>query len=270
MRIEDYALIGDTQTAALVSRASSIDWACLPRFDSGACFAALLGDRDNGRWQIRPADPEAAATRRYVEGTLVLETTWTTRTGSARVTDLMPVRGDAPDIVRVVDGISGHVDMSSDLVVRFDYGAYVPWVRRIDGGIQAIAGPDAIELRTTAPLRGQERSTRSDFTVRAHDQVPFVMTWHPSPQPPPEPVDGIAALRATIDWWRQWSSRCTSPAQQDPLVLRSLLTLKALTTRRPGVSSPLPPHRCQKTSEAGATGTTGTAGYETRPSACTP
>ncbi len=228
-QVEDYALIGDTQTAALVSRDGSIDWLCLPRFDSGACFAALVGEAENGRWQLCPADPSATVTRRYIDGTLVLETTWTTATGSVRVLDCMPIRGTAPDVVRVVEGVTGRVEMRCELLLRFDYGAYVPWVRRTADGISAIAGPDAAELRTPVPLRGEGRSTVSSFEVGAGDRVPFVLTWHPSAEPPPAPAHGGDAVGDTVRWWQQWSSRCAPTGAHHDLVVRSLITLKALT-----------------------------------------
>ncbi len=229
VRIEDYALLGDTQTAALVGRDGSIDWLCLPRFDSPACFASLLGTRDHGRWQIAPTDADAAVTRRYVPGTLVLETTFTTPAGSVRLVDLMPIRGEAPDVVRVVEGVSGRVAMSMDLVIRFDYGAAVPWVRRIDGALRAIAGPDAVELRTPVETRGEGLATVASFDVTAGDRVPFVLTWHPSHQRAPTPVDGLRAVQDTVAWWREWSSWCRSGGEHHDLVVRSLITLKALT-----------------------------------------
>ena len=229
MRIEDYALIGDTQTAALVGRDGSIDWCCLPRFDSSACFAALLGTRDNGRWRIAPSDGGAGTDRRYVPDTLVVETTFTTATGSVRLTDCMPIRGEAPDLVRVVEGLTGRVAMAMDLVIRFDYGAFVPWVRRCDGALQAIAGPDALELRTPVATHGEGLSTVAEFEVSAGDRVPFVLTWHPSHEPPPKAVDATAAVAETVAWWQDWSSRCTTAGDYRDLVVRSLITLKALT-----------------------------------------
>jgi GH15 family glucan-1,4-alpha-glucosidase len=229
MRIEDYAVIGDTQTAALVGRDGSIDWLCLPRFDSGACFAALVGHEGNGRWRLAPAGGQAAVRRRYLPETLVLETTFTTATGEVRLLDCMPIRGEAPDVVRVVEGVSGRVPMRMDLVIRFDYGAFVPWVRRRDGALQAVAGPDALELRTPVATRGQDLATVAEFEVRAGDRVPFVLTWHPSHEPPPAPVDALEALDGTASWWREWSSRCAATGDTRDVELRSLITLKALT-----------------------------------------
>ena len=228
MKIEDYAVIGDTQTAALVGRDGSLDWLCLPRFDSGACFAALLGDRDNGRWKLAPST-EATVSRRYRPGTLVLETTFTTPTGQVRVLDCMPVRGEAPDVVRVVEGLSGRVAMHMDLVIRFDYGALVPWVRRIDGALRAVAGPDSLELRTPVATRGEGLSTVADFEVGPGDRVPFVLTWHASHDPPPAAVDANRAVDDTVAWWEQWSAQCSTVGEYRDLVIRSLITLKALT-----------------------------------------
>lgn len=229
LRIEDYALIGDTQTAALVGVNGSIDWLCLPRFDSGACFAALLGDRDNGRWQLAPAEPAPTVTRQYRAGTLVLETTFTTSTGVARVVDFMPIRGQAPDVIRIVEGVSGRVSMQMDLVIRFDYGAFVPWVRKIDGALRAVAGPDALELRTPVATRGEGLATVAEFEIAAGDQVPFVLTWHASHERPPSPREPLLALRDTTQWWTDWSSRCTTSGPLHDNVVRSLITLKALT-----------------------------------------
>ena len=229
MRIEDYALIGDTQTAGLVGRNGSIDWLCLPRFDSGACFAALLGDRSNGRWKLAPAGEGHRVERRYVPGTLVLETTFHTPEGSVRVTDCMPVRGKAPDVVRVVEGLTGAVPMEMDLVVRFDYGSTVPWVRRIDGTLSIVAGPDALELVAGVPVHGESLSTAADFTVRPGDRVPFVLTWHPSSEPPPVRADPHHAVPDTIAWWQAWSERCSGGGRWHEEVRSSLVTLKALT-----------------------------------------
>jgi GH15 family glucan-1,4-alpha-glucosidase len=232
VKLEDYAVIGDTQTAAIVGLDGSIDWLCLPRFDSGACFAALLGDRDNGRWSIAPAalgTGDVTTTRRYRDDTLVLETTFTTPEGEVRLVDLMPIRGEAPDVVRIVEGVSGRVPMHLDLVLRFDHGAAVPWVRRTPDGIRAVAGPDAVELHCPVPTHGEGMATVADFTVAAGDRVPFVLTWHPSHLPPPGPVDAFEALDGTTSWWTSWASACTSHGEQRDRIVRSLITLKALT-----------------------------------------
>jgi len=229
LRIEDYALIGDTQTAALVGRDGSIGWLCLPRFDAGACFAAVVGDRSNGRWKLAPAAEPMSTTRRYRPDTLVLETTFTTSSGVVRLVDFMPIRGAAPDVVRIVEGVAGRVDMHMDLVIRFDYGASGPWVRQHDGALQAIAGPDALELRTPVATRGEQLSTIAEFAVGAGDRVPFVLTWHPSHEPSPPPVDAHRALGDTSAWWEAWSAGCTTYGDLRDVVVRSLITLKALT-----------------------------------------
>ena len=229
VRIEDYALIGDTQAAALIGRDGSIDWLCLPRFDSGACFAALLGDRSHGRWRLGPAGEPKKVERRYLPGTLVLVTTFHTDDGVATVTDFMPVRGEAPDVVRVVEGVSGSVTIECDLVVRFDYGATVPWVRRDGDALALLAGPDALELHTPIDLHGEDLSTKGTFIVRAGDQVPFVLAWYPSWERPPARVDAPTALAETAEWWREWSERAHLDVASPELVQRSLITLKALT-----------------------------------------
>ncbi|MDP9400160.1 MAG: glycoside hydrolase family 15 protein [Actinomycetota bacterium] len=229
LRIEDYGLIGDTQTAALVGRDGSIDWLCLPRFDSGACFAALLGDERHGRWRLAPAGRVHRVTRRYRPGTLVLETDVETDEGVVRVTDCMPPRGEAPDLVRLVRGLRGRVPMTMELVLRFDYGHVIPWVRQQAGVLTAVAGPDAVLLATPAPLRGEGLTTRADFTVGEGEEVPFVLTWHPSERSAPRPVDARVAVEDTARWWEAWSSRCAVPGPWGELVQRSLITLKAMT-----------------------------------------
>ena len=229
MRIEDYALIGDTYTAALVGRDGSIDWLCLPHFDSGACFAALLGTPDNGRWRIAPADPNVRITRRYRPDTLVLETDFETDRGAVRLIDFMTPRQEEPDLIRIVEGVRGVVDMEMEFIVRFDYGWVVPWVRRIDDHLRAIAGPDALSLWSGAPVYGKDLTTRSEFTVRAGERVPFLMMWHPSHHPAPAPPDVEAALVETTRWWQEWAARCTYGGPWRDQVLRSFLTLKALT-----------------------------------------
>ncbi|WP_336322138.1 glycoside hydrolase family 15 protein [Streptomyces lavendofoliae] len=230
-RIEDYALIGDLQTAALVGKDGSIDWLCLPRFDSAACFAALLGDEENGHWRIAPKDAHTCARRRYVGDTLVLESVWETRTGTVRVLDFMPQRDEAPDVVRIVEGVSGTVEMASVLRLRFDYGSVVPWVRRTDGHRVAIAGPDSIWLRSEPTVKtwGQQFSTCSSFTVGAGEKVAFVLTWHPSHQPRPPLIDPFEALEHTLEDWESWSAQCTYEGPHREAVMRSLITLKALT-----------------------------------------
>jgi GH15 family glucan-1,4-alpha-glucosidase len=228
-RIEDYALIGDTQTVALVSREGSIDWLCLPRFDSPACFARLLGDEENGAWSIAPVGARQCRSRRYVGESLVLESTWDMESGSVRVTDYMPPRDRAVDVVRIVEGVSGRVDMRSALRLRFDYGHVVPWVRRLEGQLVGIAGPDAVYLRSDVRHRGQGFASVADFTVEAGQSVSFVLTWHPSYEPPPTPVDPARSLASTHAYWEKWCSRCTTEGEYGEAVTRSLLTLKALT-----------------------------------------
>ncbi|MFE8009508.1 glycoside hydrolase family 15 protein [Streptomyces sp. NPDC057418] len=233
-RIEDYALIGDLQTAALVGRNGSVDWLCLPRFDSGACFAALLGDEDNGHWRIAPRGTDSTDTctrRAYVDDSLVLETFWETRTGTVKVIDFMPQRDESPDIMRIIEGVSGSVDMSSVLRLRFDFGSVVPWMRRSHGHRVAVAGPDSVWLRSEPPVKtwGQQFSTCSSFTVSEGEKVAFVLTWHPSHSPRPKLIDPYKALGHTLDDWAQWSATCTYRGRYRDAVLRSLITLKALT-----------------------------------------
>ena len=228
-RIEDYALIGDLQTAALIGRDGSIDWLCLPSFDSAACFAALLDDESAGRWRIAPADGRPATRRSYRDGTLILESEWDTPDGAVRVVDCMPPRGEAPDVVRVVEGLSGAVPMRTELVLRFDYGRIVPWVSRRGQDIAAIAGPDAVWLRTDAPMRGQNRTSVGEFTVRAGQKVPFVLTYQRSHLPRPVPVDPHRAVEETERYWRKWIDRCDYEGRWPEAVRRALLTLKALT-----------------------------------------
>ncbi|MEV6844619.1 glycoside hydrolase family 15 protein [Actinoplanes sp. NPDC051411] len=227
--IEDYALIGDLESAALVGRDGAIDWLCLPRFDSPAFFAALLGEESAGHWRIAPAGASAATTRRYRGETLVLETKWQTSEGAVRVVDFMPPRGEAADVVRLVEGLSGTVPMRMDLVLRFDYGHVVPWVRRQEPDLAAIAGPDAVWLRTDIPLHGHDHTTVADFTVRAGARVPFVLTYQASHLPRPRPVDPVEALATTDRYWRDWIARCDYDGRWPEAVRRSLILLKALT-----------------------------------------
>lgn len=217
--IEDYAMIGDCQTAALVGKDGSIDWLCFPRFDSPSCFAALLGTSDHGRWLIAPADAITKTTRQYLGDTLVLETVFTTEAGEVAVIDFMPIRGVAPDVVRIVEGRRGSVAMKSELAIRFDYGETVPWVESEDGGITATAGPNALHLRTTAETHGKKMTTVSDFFVYEGDRVPFVLTWHRSYDRTPEVVDAEAALAETLDFWREWSAKCTYDGIRRDLVM---------------------------------------------------
>jgi GH15 family glucan-1,4-alpha-glucosidase len=227
--IEDYALIGDTITAGLVSRDGSLDWLCLPRFDSGACFAALLGTPEHGRWLIAPKSGIRRTHRRYQPGTLILETEYETDEGTVTVLDFMPSRGREADVVRIVVGGRGQVRMRMELIIRFDYGSIVPWVRRSDGVLRAVAGPDAVVLRTKVPTHGENFKTLSEFTVASGQRIPFVLGWHASHDPEAAPFDPEAALAETQQWWSEWSSQCTYDGHWREAVVRSLITLKALT-----------------------------------------
>ncbi|MDQ0580154.1 glycoside hydrolase family 15 protein [Streptomyces rishiriensis] len=231
-RIEDYALIGDEQTAALVGTDGSVDWLCLPRFDSGACFARLLGEEENGHWRIAPQGARGACTRRaYRPDTLVLDTEWETDEGAIRVTDLMPQRDRAPDVVRIVQGLRGRVTVRSALRLRFDYGWVVPWMRRADGHRVAVGGPDAVWFRSEPEVRtwGEDFTTYSEFSVGEGESVAFVLTWHPSHESRPPLVDPWEALRVSVDDWRAWAARCRYDGPHRDAVVRSLITLKALT-----------------------------------------
>ena len=229
-RIEDYGLLGDLQTAALVGRDGSVDWLCFPRFDSGSCFAALLGSRDHGRWLIAPDSGGPATDRRYRTNTLVLESDWETPTGRVRVIDFMPPRGKRPDIVRIVEGLEGSVKMRTELIMRFDYGSIVPWVRRLeDETLIAIGGPDALALRTPIDLEPEGLTHTAEFTVRAGDRVPFVLTWFPSAQRTPTPVEPERALAETEAFWLEWIQSCEYDGIYSDAVHTSLIALKALT-----------------------------------------
>jgi GH15 family glucan-1,4-alpha-glucosidase len=228
-RIEDYALLGDLQTAALVGRDGSIDWLCLPHFDSPACFAALLHDERAGHWRIAPAAGGPATRRGYRGETLILDSEWDTPDGSVRVTDFMPPRGQAADVVRIVEGLSGAVQMRMRLVLRFDYGHVVPWVSRQQADLGAIAGPDAVWLRTDVRTRGVDRTTVADFTVQSGQRIPFVLTYQQSHLHRPKPVDPWRAERATEAFWLKWISRCEYDGGWPDAVHRALITLKALT-----------------------------------------
>ncbi|UPK28709.1 glycoside hydrolase family 15 protein [Bradyrhizobium sp. 195] len=228
-RIEDYALIGDCETAALVGRNGSIDWLCWPAFDSDACFAAILGTHKNGRWLIAPSEDVTKTSRRYLGDTLILETRFETKSGTIALIDFMPLRGKASDIVRLVRGVSGTVKMRMELVIRFGFGADIPWVRRIDHSLMAIAGQDMTVLRTPVETRGENLTTVSDFEVKAGETVPFVLTYGPSHLDPPAPIDPETALRDTEGFWKDWCGHCTRDGDYRDLIMRSLITLKALT-----------------------------------------
>jgi GH15 family glucan-1,4-alpha-glucosidase len=243
LRIEDYAVIGDTHTAALVGRDGSLDWLCLPRFDSPACFSKLLGADEHGYWRIAPAvragaggtghspDGVPLATRRAYRGdSLVLESEWITPSGTVRLIDLMPVRERYPEVVRIVIGVSGTVDMRMDLVIRLGYGRIVPWVRTQDGLLTAVAGPDALALWSAIPTRGENMTTVAEFTIRAGEQLPFLLAWCPSFESPPRPVDARFALDDTTAWWHEWAAMSTIESNRwSESIMRSLITLKALT-----------------------------------------
>jgi GH15 family glucan-1,4-alpha-glucosidase len=232
--IEDYALIGDCETAALVSRNGSIDWLCWPTFTSPACFAALLGTEDNGHWSIAPKDT-ARSSRRYLDHSLVLETTFETETGSVTLTDFMPLRKRHPDVIRIVRGVRGRVDMHMELALRFDYGRSIPWVTRMDDGtLRAIAGPDMVTLRTGAPLRGEDLKTVSDFTIAEGESLAFVLTYGPSFDKLPHAVDTNQMLKQTLSFWQDWTSRAHLHGEYAGELERSLITLKALTYRHTG------------------------------------
>ncbi len=256
LRIEDYALIGDTQSAALVGKNGSIDWLCLPRFDSGACFAALLGQPRHGRWLLAPTQDVVSVKRRYRPRTLVLETELTTATGTVRLIDCMTPPDGSPCLVRVVEGVSGHVPMTMQLVVRFDYGSVVPWVYRgehlhtatarpagehtRDQSLHATAGPDALILRTPIETRGEDLTTVATFELAAGQRVPFELSWYPSHAETPRPRDVFAAVDETERWWQKWCTTCAYQGDYKDEVLRSLITLKALTYAPTGgiVASP--------------------------------
>jgi GH15 family glucan-1,4-alpha-glucosidase len=229
LRIEDYALIGDTQTGA-VGRDGSMDWLCLPRFDSGACFAALLGSEDNGCWSIEPAGRVHSVRRRYREDTLVLETEFEAEGGRVALVDFMPIRNEDAriDLVRLVCGRAGQVRMRSVARFRFDYGRLIPWVSRAEDGLRALAGPDGLILRTPMETRGRDFRTEAEFSVPAGQTVPFTLTWFPSHRAIPPPLDPRRELDATEAWWRAWVGLCTYDGRQRDTVVRSLITLKAL------------------------------------------
>ena len=227
-------MIGDCHTAALVSKQGSIDWLCLPDFDSPACFAALLGTPDNGHWSITPVEPIRAIRRRYRDGSLILETEFETESGSATLIDCMLLREEMPELLRVVVGARGQIRMKLELVIRFDYGSVIPWVRKTDSGISAIAGPDMIRLRSDIPLHGENMKTDAEFTVAEGQQVSFDLTWYPSNLEEPAAVNVDTAIQKTEKWWREWSDRCTYQGKWRDAVRRSLITLKGLTFRPTG------------------------------------
>jgi len=229
LRIEDYALIGNTRTAALVGKDGSIDWMCVPRFDSNACFAALLGKQEHGHWQLGPARGVAAVRRAYRPDTLILETEFETEEGAVRIIDCMPVWEERTEIVRIVECVRGSMPMRMELIMRFCYGTVTPWVRRVDDALLATAGPDSLELRTPVELVGRDFTTVAEFTVSQGQRVPFVMTWFPSHETHPLPIDAEAALAATERYWRAWCGHSTYEGRWNDAVRSSLVILKALT-----------------------------------------
>jgi len=229
-RIEDYGLIGDCETAALVGRDGSIDWLCWPAFDSDACFASLLGTHRHGRWLIEPAEEVTGSSRRYWDNTLILETRFETANGVVALIDFMPPRGNASDVVRLVRGVAGKVKLQMQLVIRFGFGADIPWVRRTDNGaLLAISGQDMAVLRTQVETRGEDLTTVAGFEVSEGETIPFVLTYGPSHLPLPKPINPAQALQDTEAFWTDWCSRCTYQGEHRDLVMRSLITLKALT-----------------------------------------
>jgi GH15 family glucan-1,4-alpha-glucosidase len=235
VKVEDYALVGDLQTAALVGRNGSVDWLCLPRFDSASCFAALLGQERHGRWLLAPAGEVIGCSRRYRQGTLVLETDLETAEGAVRIVDFMPLRdGGAPQLVRIVQGLAGRVPVRMQLVVRFGYGLVVPWVQRVPDGILAQAGPDAVHLSTPVDLRGEQLTTVAEFTLAEGASEAFVLSWFPSYQRPARTEDARSALARTEAWWRDWSGRCAYRGGYREEVLTSLVVLKGLTDQVTG------------------------------------
>ena len=228
-RIEDYALIGDCHTAALVARDGSIDWLCFPRFDSGACFAALLGTANHGRWQIAPDTEVTAVHRHYRHGTPILETEFHTGAGAAKLVDFMPPRAEAPRVIRIAEGVRGEVPMRMELAIRFDYGVVVPWVRRIEDGIRATAGPDTLYLRTAVELSGEDLRTLASFTLHEGQQVAFELAWTPTYGGSIPDFNPEASLKETERWWHDWYGQCSYKGQWSEAVHRSLITLKALS-----------------------------------------
>jgi GH15 family glucan-1,4-alpha-glucosidase len=234
LKIEDYALIGDCETAALVGRDGSIDWLCWPRFDSDACFAALLGKRENGHFRLCPIEP-AESSRRYRKNTLVLETRFETASGIVTIIDFMPLRAHNSNIVRIVRGERGEVRMCADLILRFGYGAIIPWMVRLDHEtLRAVAGPDMVLIRTPVRLHGHELTTVGEFTITAGQSIPFILTYAPSHLPPPAPLHAEKVLEATETFWTDWSAQCAQKGECSDIVIRSLITLKALTYRITG------------------------------------
>ena len=268
-RIEDYALVGDLQTAGLIGREGSVDWLCFPRFDSGSCFCALLGTHEHGHWGLSPVEGGPATARRYRPDTLILESEWETAGGRVRVIDFMPQRDRAPDIVRIVEGLDGTVEMTTELVIRFDYGSVVPWVRRIDDDtLVAVGGPDGLALRTPVDLEPDGMKHTANFRVHAGERVPFVLTWFPSHRRPPQPVDAERALEETEAHWLRWFESCAYQGGYREAVHISLAVLKALTYEPTGGIVAAPTTSLPESWAEFATGTTASPGSVTPRSRC--
>jgi len=265
-RIEDYALLGNCRTAALVSNRGSIDWLCFPRFDAPACFAALLGTPENGRWQIAPSAPVHNVKRRYHDGTMILETTFTTSEGVATLIDFMPSTFTHSSVVRMVTGVEGRVVFDMDLVMRFDYGQTVPWVERYDAvTLTAVAGPDMLVLHTPTPIKARAKHSTARFSVSPGERKVFTLSHQPSHEPVADPFDAESALAKTEYFWHEFSARCPDVGPWTALVKRSLITLKALTYLPTGGIAAAPRHRCPSNWAASAIGTTAIAGCATPP-----
>ncbi|TCK69736.1 glycoside hydrolase family 15 protein [Acidipila rosea] len=234
LRIEDYGIIGDCETSALVGKDGSIDWLCWPDFDSEACFAALLGDEKDGRWKLAPTKPPVKSSRRYLEHTLVLETTFENDEGAVRILDFMPIRGANSDVVRIVEGLHGNVSVRSELCLRFSYGRTVPWVTKIENGIRAIAGPDLVVLRSPIEMHGEKMTTVAEFVVKPGERVSFTMTYGDSYHADPRPIDAEVSLRETEEFWRKWAAKLKYEGPYAAAVERSLITLKAMTYKPTG------------------------------------
>ena len=268
LAIEDYGLIGDCETAALVGRDGSIDWLCWPAFDSDACFAGLLGNNLNGRWLIAPEDVTASS-RRYWDDTLILETRFETATGAVALIDFMPPRGHASDVVRLVRGISGNVKLQDAIDNQIRIRRDIPWVKRTEqGALLAICGPDMTVLRTPVQTRGEDMTTVADFEVKEGETIPFVLTYGPSHLPVPKAINPAHALRDTEKFWTEWCSHCTHQGENRDLVMRSLITLKALTYAPTGGIVAAPTTSLPEIPGGERTGTTVFAGYATPPSRC--
>src|ERR1700719_2922061 len=240
-KIEDYAFLSDTQTGALVSRDGCIDWLCFPRFDSGACFASLLGNRDNGHWRFWPKEKINKISRRYRGDTLILETEIETKSGAVRLIDFMPPRGENPDLIRIVEGIRGEVAMQMELIIRFDYGRTISWVRTAHGGLEAIAGPNGVILRTPVKTYVRDVTTVADVVLKTSQRIPLVLTWCASHSRPPREINPDHALRDTERYWKKWTNRCHRKTKWDEAVVRSLAVLKGLTFAPTGGIVPAAP-----------------------------